>query len=97
MDPVVRRGVGKPPPQEREAARGAVPNPQAQAVGRFAYPFGPRFDRRDALDNPEPCASPQARVAAGQHAKSRSKQDVHLLKQSGLSSQHRIGQPSRMT
>jgi hypothetical protein len=39
----------------------------------------------DALDDPEPFAPRQA-GAAGQHAKSRSKQGVRLLQQSGLSS-----------
>jgi len=44
-----------------------------------------RLDRasmRDALDDPEPFAPRQARVA-GQHANSRSKQSVRLLQQSG--------------
>src|SRR6266851_10059666 len=53
-------------------------------VGDSARVFG------DAMDHPKPAASRQAR-AAGQYAKPRSKQNVRLLQQSGLSSPRRIG------
>jgi hypothetical protein len=50
---------------------------QAQAVRRFAYQFGRRFDRRDAMDNPEPCAPRQATLkGAASHNRSVPKQRV---------------------